>query len=84
MPAEPESLHDNQDEAAVRAHVRGSTEVLRFVSYLKQVGARAKAGAASSGTRLSTGKAFQTHPRRFRAYLGAELYGQGPARFNRD
>jgi hypothetical protein len=84
VPAEPESVHDNQDEAAVRAHVQGSMEVQRLVTHLKQIEARAKAGAASSGTRLSTGKAFQTHSRRFRAFLGAGLYGQGPARFNRE
>ena len=84
MPAEPESVHDNQDEAAVRAHVQSSMEVQRLVTHLKQIEARAKAGEASSGTRLSTGKAFQTHSRRFRAFLGAGLYGQGPARFNRD
>ena len=52
MPAEPESVHDNQDEAAVRAHVQGSMEVQRLVTHLKQIEARAKAGAADGSASL--------------------------------
>ena len=71
------------DEATVRGQVRKHATDIELIKSLKSTQSIAKAGASSKGTRLSTGKSFNTTNRRFRAFLGVMLYGKGFPEFNR-
>lgn len=70
------------DEPAIRAFVRLKFP-MALVDGLKASNTKAKIGKAGYGTRISTGKEFDSTARRYRAYLKKSAYGSGPTNFNR-
>ena len=70
------------DEPAIRAVVHQEFP-MALVDGLKRSGTKAKIGKSGYGTRISTGKRFDSTARRYRSYLGKSAYGSGPTNFNR-
>ena len=69
-------------ESAIREFVQDSMPA-DLIEGLQLGHLVAKIGKAGYGTRLSSGKRFDSKPRRYRAYLKKSAYGSGPTNFNR-